>query len=180
MSGSPSPAPDAGAPSTDETAGQIAEQIYTSTSQVVFVIALASACIGILIAFRVRHVRYWRMRAYSAKVLDEIEMEFVNDDADMFVLEDDELPRGSRCQPFFHDTPTCADLCCQLLSGPFYFLWQGHVDLGNDAIVAAAGAATARRATITFYIVYVFSRSPLFRARARAARGSHGIATRVR
>ena len=114
MSGSPSPAPDAGAPSTDETAGQIAEQIYTSTSQVVFVIALASACIGILIAFRVRHVRYWRMRAYSAKVLDEIEMEFVNDDADMFVLEDDELPRGSRCQPFFMTRPPvriCAVSC---------------------------------------------------------------------
>ena len=47
--------------------------------------------------------RWWALRARSAKVLDEIEMEFVNDDMDVDVLEDSAYSPGGRCR--LHGVP---------------------------------------------------------------------------
>jgi len=56
---------------------------------VVFLIIVASVCVAALVGWRLRNLRYWRERARSAKVLDEIEMEFVNDDAELFGVDED-------------------------------------------------------------------------------------------
>ena len=55
-----------------------------SFAAMIFLIVMASVCGAVLIGWRVWHVRRWEVRARSAKVLDEIEMEFVNDDEDIF------------------------------------------------------------------------------------------------
>ena len=56
--------------------------------------------------------RIWANRARSAKVLDEIEMEFVNDDLDnVFVEEDDDFVRGGG---------RCALLCFRTLGAPCF------------------------------------------------------------
>jgi len=60
------------------------------------VIVLASVCVAALVGWRMRSLRRWRLRAHSAKVLDEIEMEFVNDDADLFEDDSDLRIIGSR------------------------------------------------------------------------------------
>jgi hypothetical protein len=65
---------------------------------------LVGVCVAVAVAVGwgfVRHFRYWANRARSAKVLDEIEMEFVNDDADDAFADDDMDPvfssPGGRC-----------------------------------------------------------------------------------
>lgn len=56
------------------------------------IIGIAVAVV-VLVGWRlVRYFRYWANRARSAKVLDEIEMEFVNDDIDHDLVEDDDYP----------------------------------------------------------------------------------------
>jgi flagellar basal body-associated protein FliL len=63
-------------------------------SAVILLIIVGCLLLVALGAWRMwRMSRWWANRARSAKVLDEIEMEFVNDDADMFV--DDDILRGT-------------------------------------------------------------------------------------
>ena len=85
---------------------------YSESEAIVFLIGLAGVCVAALVGWRLRNIRRWRLRAHSAKVLDEIEMEFVNYDVDMFVLEDEgELPRSSsRRAPTAHRVIFLTDL----------------------------------------------------------------------
>ena len=76
----------------------------SANAGLLILIVIASVALVMLVSWRIRTLARWRMRARSAKVLDEIEMEFVNDDVDMFVLEDER-----------EDQRLCADL-----TGLFY------------------------------------------------------------
>ena len=65
------------------------------------------------VAWRMWRVsRWWRDRARSAKVLDEIEMEFVNDDVDDMVM-DDIVLSGNLTRDMGRCGPSTATGCCQ-------------------------------------------------------------------
>lgn len=68
-----------------------------SSSSLVLIIVLLLILLAVCVAWRMwRLRRFWANHARSVKVLDEIEMEFVNDDADDHVLEDEDIkPRRS-------------------------------------------------------------------------------------
>jgi len=68
-----------------------------SSSSLVLIIVLLLILLAMCVAWRLwRLRRFWANHARSVKVLDEIEMEFVNDDADDHVLEDEDIkPRRS-------------------------------------------------------------------------------------
>ena len=73
-------------------------------SGLLMLVVIASIAVVALVGWRLRTIRWWRLRTQQMKVLDEIEMEFVNDDADMFADMEDEHemdlpPSSSRYAP---------------------------------------------------------------------------------
>lgn len=93
------PAPPSPSPLEGDASSASNPPASGGSNNLMLIIIIAAASVAVLVLLRLYNLRRWRLRARSMKVLDEIEMEFVNDDADIFVLEDDiDMPRSpSRC-----------------------------------------------------------------------------------
>ena len=127
---------DAAAPPSSGASGASA----SSNTGLLVLAVIASVAITLLVGWRLRNIRRWRMRARSAKVLDEIEMEFVNDDVDMFVLEDEleDVTLHRRVRP-----PTKAAIF------PFMFSSQHVFPPHAELCACHAFALPSRRGNIT-------------------------------
>ena len=116
---------DASAGGAELTDGTLAdsnrENSSSSSNGFVALVVLALLVLVAFLAWRLWRVsRWWRNRARSAKVLDEIEMEFVNDDMDDHVMEDivlaGNLTRSTTAGGSRYDGALCRALCCALCS----------------------------------------------------------------
>ena len=120
-------------------------------SAVIMLVVGVSVALAVLAAWWLwRLSRYRWHRARSAKVLDEIEMEFVNDDADLFVQEDEsELNELELSGVRVPSSRYCSSLHASVFSHSCRIgVWRSHVAAAllqpQDNYVDAVGPFTGR------------------------------------